>query len=545
MTTRILLTTVLLSGLLLQGCARDADAQGQAQSGARLLIERDIEYVSVAGQSLRLDIYRMNPASAPSPVVIWIHDTADPAASKVATPATGMMRRRDANSVAVVSIEYRNDGTEAEQLADAKAAVRWVREQSATYSFDPDRIAVVGFGTGAHLAALLGTTAGIAVFDGSSDISTRVHAVVALAGPTTSASINPVSYVTPDDAPSLLIHGTADANVSTLESQALVAALKVAGVTTTLELSTGIGHDLGKLLSPVAMQSVAGFVDRHLQGQQNTTELSRHVSTPAHTFIDPVALNIGGTFYELYPTQARGPDTFASYRIYFPPDYDSNPTRRYPVIYFLHGRSVDSKRTVDAGYIARADAAIRAGVMPPAIIVLPQGLNTGWYLDTEDGQYPMESVLIRDLIPHIDATYRSIATREARAIEGHSMGGYGALHIGFKFPELFAAVTGNSAAIVDYPGSDNVGSEEFFASQAPATFARKNLDAVREQNIRIIVGTRDRLIRLCEQLSDELTAMGVDHEFIPVQASPHNIDQLLQYETFDRMAVYNDVFADL
>ena len=68
-----------------------------------------------------------------------------------------------------------------------------------------------------------------------------------------------------------------------------------------------------------------------------------------------MALDIGGTFYKLYPTNVRGPESFASYRIYFPPGYAENPNRRYPVIYFLHGRSVDSKRTVDAGLIAHFD----------------------------------------------------------------------------------------------------------------------------------------------------------------------------------------------
>src|SRR5207253_4200599 len=68
-------------------------------------------------------------------------------------------------------------------------------------------------------------------------------------------------------------------------------------------------------------------------------------------------------------------------------------------------------------------------------IFLVQGLNTGWYVDAQDGQHPMESIVVKDLIAHVDSTYRTIATREGRAIEGHSMGGYGALHIGLKRSE--------------------------------------------------------------------------------------------------------------
>src|SRR5204862_2941090 len=101
-------------------------------------------------------------------------------------------------------------------------------------------------------------------------------------------------------------------------------------------------------------------------------------------YIDPVALDIGGTQYRLYPASVLGPGKFGSYRVYLPPGYGAGTSRRYPVVYFLHGRSVDSKRPLTAGYIARVDAAIRAGVMPPTIVVIPQGLTTGWYVDAED-----------------------------------------------------------------------------------------------------------------------------------------------------------------
>ena len=205
----------------------------------------------------------------------------------------------------------------------------------------------------------------------------------------TSSDPNPVTFVTKDDAPTLIFHGTADDKVPTRQSQLLVSALKVAGVTTTLDMPVGVGHDVGALLSPIAMQMVNAFLQQHLLGARAATGLSSFVATPSHTYIDPIALDLGGTKYRLYPTPVRGADTHASYRVYLPPDYETNTRRRYPVIYFLHGRSVDSKRPITAGYIARVDAAIRSGVMPPTIVVLAQGLNTGWYVDTEDRQYPI------------------------------------------------------------------------------------------------------------------------------------------------------------
>jgi endo-1,4-beta-xylanase len=227
------------------------------------------------------------------------------------------------------------------------------------------------------------------------------------------------------------------------------------------------------------------------------------------------------------------------------------------VIYFMHGASVDSKRPIVAGYVARIDAAIRSGVMPPVIVVIPQGLNQNLWIDSKDGSKPMESVIIKNLIPHIDATYRTIASREGRAIEGHSMGGFGALHTGFNHPELFTAVTGNSPCCLwlELPpanaGRGNATAEvygndrDYVVAMAPTTLAAKNIARVREQAIRVICGTADSLFPGAEGVHNELTRLGIQHEWLPVQGSPHNHDQLLQYETFDTMAFYGKVFGKL
>ena len=122
------------------------------------------------------------------------------------------------------------------------------------------------------------------------------------------------------------------------------------------------------------------------------------------------------------------------------------------------------------------------------------------------------------------------------------MGGFGALHVGFKYPDLFAAVTGNSPALVENM-TDGVGDQAFWDAQAPATLAKANIDKVRKQAIRIIVGDQDGLFPVGKKLDETLTALKIPHEFFPVVGSPHNHDQLLQYETFDTMAFYGKVFG--
>lgn len=519
-----------------------APNEGRGQGGPQLRIVRDVEYAASAGRSLKLDVYHMQPSQAPRPLVVWIHGEGTATAARTATPAAALV---SASGFAVASIDYRvGAGVTTEmQLADVKAAVRWLRANAGTYGIDSGKVGVMGFGAGGRLAALVGTTAGVSPLDASDGNGpTRIQAVVTLAAPITTRGPNPAMFATSDDAPTLVIHGTADRTVSTRESQALVSALKVAGVTTTLDMPVGVGHDLGALLSPVTLQSVTAFLNQHLLGARVAAALSSFVATPPDSYVDPVALDLGGTRYGLYPTPVRGPNTWASYRIYLPPDYDTNARRRYPVIYFLHGRSVDSKRPITAGYVARIDAAIRSGVMPPAIVVLAQGLNTGWYMDAEDRAHPIASVITKDLIGHVDASYRTIARRDARAIEGHSMGGFGALHLGFKYPELFTAVTANSPAMVEAV-PDGMGSQAFWEAEWPAALAKARLETVRQQRIRIIIGDQDNLFAGAKKFSESIAGLGVAHEFVPVPGSPHNHDQLVQYETFDTMAFYGKVFA--
>jgi len=93
--------------------------------------------------------------------------------------------------------------------------------------------------------------------------------------------------------------------------------------------------------------------------------------------------------------------------------------------------------------------------------------------------------------------------------------------------------------------TDGVGNQAFWVAQAPATVAKANVAKVRTQRIRIIVGDQDSLFSVGKKLDEALTELQIAHEFLPVPGSPHNHDQLLQYEMFDTMAFYGKVFAGL
>ncbi|HEY0602927.1 MAG TPA: alpha/beta hydrolase-fold protein [Herpetosiphonaceae bacterium] len=134
--------------------------------------------------------------------------------------------------------------------------------------------------------------------------------------------------------------------------------------------------------------------------------------------------------------------------IYLPPGYDTG-RQRYPVLYLLHG--APGKYTdwyQAAGIDQTMDALIYTRRLRPMIVVLPDG-NGGPYSDTEwansgDGQLRAEDYIVQEVIPYIDAHYRTLAERTHRAIGGLSTGAFGAVNISFHHPNLFGYVIGLS-----------------------------------------------------------------------------------------------------
>ncbi|MBC8234573.1 prolyl oligopeptidase family serine peptidase [bacterium] len=128
-----------------------------------------------------------------------------------------------------------------------------------------------------------------------------------------------------------------------------------------------------------------------------------------------------------------------SFAIYLPPSYKTSE-ERYPVFYVLHGYmgNIGSMTPIKP----TIDFMIRNRNIGEMIAVFVDGSNKfrgSWYLSSETiGNY--ETYITQDLVNHIDANYRTIVNRESRGITGFSMGGYGAMHLALKFPQVFSAV---------------------------------------------------------------------------------------------------------
>jgi len=134
------------------------------------------------------------------------------------------------------------------------------------------------------------------------------------------------------------------------------------------------------------------------------------------------------------------------YTIYLPSDYDHSE-RTYPVVYLLHGFTDDQTGWLQFGEINRyADKAINDGIIPPMIIVMPNG-DSSFYINSYDGKENYEDFFIKEFMPAIEKTYRIKAQKRYRGIAGLSMGGYGTLIYSLKYPNLFAAAAPLSAAV--------------------------------------------------------------------------------------------------
>jgi S-formylglutathione hydrolase FrmB len=133
-----------------------------------------------------------------------------------------------------------------------------------------------------------------------------------------------------------------------------------------------------------------------------------------------------------------------TYVAYLPADYETSRLS-YPVIYALHGMFENAAFWERRGLAPQYDEFVKTGVAPNAIVVTVDGGNN-LFVNSSKGRY--QDLVTRDLVEHIDKTYRTIARRDGRALLGISMGGYGALNIAFSQPGVFGAVATHSAMLL-------------------------------------------------------------------------------------------------
>lgn len=140
--------------------------------------------------------------------------------------------------------------------------------------------------------------------------------------------------------------------------------------------------------------------------------------------------------------------------VYLPPGYADadSEAQRYPVLFFLHGLFGSERKWEQRGTAKHVDGLIAAGTIEPMIVVCPNGENS-FYMKWADGTEDWESFIVKDLVAAIDAKYRTQVERSKRGLSGDSMGGFGALNLGLRNPQVYGSISAHSAALLpENPG---------------------------------------------------------------------------------------------
>lgn len=223
-------------------------------------VERDIVYASYGDRKVMLDLYLpKQPSASKIPCILVIHGGGWRSGDKTRFAAIAGNLAEQGFAAACIGYRLLPEVEFPAPVVDCKAAVRWVRANAARYGIDPGRIGAIGGSAGGHLVAMLGTSASVKELEGEGGnpgVSSRVQAVVAMATPADmtnfaertkidkalAALISPVTHVSQDSAPILLMHGTKDGTVPMAQSELLLEKYQKAGVPAELFKVDGATH---------------------------------------------------------------------------------------------------------------------------------------------------------------------------------------------------------------------------------------------------------------------------------------------------------------
>jgi S-formylglutathione hydrolase FrmB len=225
------------------------------------------------------------------------------------------------------------------------------------------------------------------------------------------------------------------------------------------------------------------------------------------------------------------------YCVYLPSGFDpatKHPASSYPVLYFLHGLGDNEQTLFNSGGWTLLDDLRRQHKIGDFLIVAPEGRRS-FYINSADGSVRYGDFLLREFIPYIEGRYRVRKGRAGRAISGISMGGYGALRLAFAYPEMFSAVSAQSAALMTEPPQELDAAERSGAplgrvlgtvfgnpidvahwnQNNPFLLAKKNRAVIRELAIYFNCGQDDNygFEKGAAALHDELQKEGLRHEY--------------------------------
>ncbi len=264
---------------------------------------RDVDYVGGGNARQMLDLYVPEAKSGkPRPLVVFIHGGGWENGSKASCGVIFAFMKGGAYAGASLNYRLTDQAIWPAQIHDVKAGIRWLRAHAAEYHFDPDRIAVMGISAGGHLVSLLGVTGGVKELEGTlgahAGVSSRVQCVIDFCGPSDfltfggkgsiinendpksapgkllgggvkdkqdlARAVSPVTYVTKDAAPFLIVHGDRDNLVPLDQAREFRETLVKAGVPVALIIGKGGGH---VFFTQELVDRMQDFLDARLLGK--------------------------------------------------------------------------------------------------------------------------------------------------------------------------------------------------------------------------------------------------------------------------------------
>jgi S-formylglutathione hydrolase FrmB len=298
--------------------------------------------------------------------------------------------------------------------------------------------------------------------------------------------------------------------------------------------------------TPGSTEGVDGELDLATEGME---EVPSEPEQPLPAIAQPGFPE--GSPPRLVPFEFVGPITGLPvlFNVYLPPGYDSS-SASYPVLYDLHG--LTDNRDTNPGPVVRSfEAAMRSAVVGPLIVVFPQSFAEAYYADARDGARPGETQILRELIPYVDQSFRTLAHRDRRGVSGFSMGGFGALAYATKYPDRFSVGIGYDSALDTwetlvarraYIAAAAFGDDESYFDQiSPWLNAERNAPVLAGSSmLRIVPGNQYRDFN--ESFRGHLTALEIPHEFSQADC-PHDYNCLIEREGARSWAVIQAAFS--
>jgi S-formylglutathione hydrolase FrmB len=243
------------------------------------------------------------------------------------------------------------------------------------------------------------------------------------------------------------------------------------------------------------------------------------------------------------------------YCVYLPAGYDAgasqHPAQKYPVLDFLHGLGDNERTLFNSGGWTMLDDLRQQHKMGEFLIVAPEGGQT-FYINSADGSVRYSDFFLQEFIPLIETKYRISKGRNSRAISGISMGGYGALRFAFAHPEMFSAVSAQSAALItESPQELDTAARsgaplgktlatvfgspievQHWKENSPFVLARKNIAGIRKLAIYFNCGQDDNygFEKGAAALDEQLKKEGIKRDYRPYPGD-HSLSYFLAHFT--------------